>query len=250
MKILVIEDEKRNFTRLKKLLLKIDKNYEIDGPIDNVEELRKVLRRGNTYQFILSDIRINGGTCFDAFDDIKPDVPVIFVTAYDKYALKAFQNNGIAYVQKPIEQFELEEAINKAMKMIAPQQEMTNLIDLLQNNNKKKYRERFLVPRGDQYQIINTYTVNHFVIEGKTSIAYLEDGSSANINESMNDLEKELDPSMFFRINRQCIVNIDDIVNLEMTWNGKLKLFLRHFKEEIFEVSRERANDLKERLNN
>lgn len=249
MKILVIEDEKRSFTRLKKLLLQIDSSYEIVGPIDSVAELKETLEHSDSYQLILSDIRINGGTSFDAFDDIKPTAPVIFVTAYDEYALKAFQNNGIAYVQKPIEKEELEEAIEKAMKLIAPQQEMTNLLNLLKEGNKKKYRERFLVPRGEQLQIINTYTINHFSIEGKNTIAYLEDGSSANINESMNDLEAELDPAMFFRINRQCIINLDDIINIEMTWNGKLKLQLRHFKEQTFEVSRDRVNALKDCLN-
>lgn len=249
MKILVIEDEKRSFTRLKKLLLQIDSSYEIVGPIDSVAELKETLEYSDSYQLILSDIRINGGTSFDAFDAIKPTAPVIFVTAYDEYALKAFQNNGIAYVQKPIEKEELEEAIEKALKLIAPQQEMTNLLNLLKEGNKKKYRERFLVPRGEQLQIINTYTVNHFSIEGKNTIAYLEDGSSANINESMNDLENELDPAMFFRINRQCIINLDDIINIEMTWNGKLKLQLRHFKEQTFEVSRDRVNALKDCLN-
>lgn len=249
MKILVIEDEKRSFTRLKKLLLQIDSSYEIVGLIDSVAELKETLENSDSYQLILSDIRINGGTSFDAFDAIKPTAPVIFVTAYDEYALKAFQNNGIAYVQKPIEKEELEEAIEKAMKLIAPQQEMTNLLNLLKEGNKKKYRERFLVPRGEQLQIINTYTVNHFSIEGKNTIAYLEDGSSANINESMNDLENELDPAMFFRINRQCIINLDDIINIEMTWNGKLKLQLRHFKEQTFEVSRDRVNALKDCLN-
>lgn len=250
MNILVIEDEKRNFTRLKKLLLQIDKNYGIIGPIVSVEDLKEVLRSSFSYQLIMADIRINGGTCFDAFDETKPKVPIIFVTAYDEYALKAFQSNGIAYVQKPIEQDELEEAIGKAMKMIAPQQEITNLLHLLQDKNKKKYRERFLVPRGDQFQIVSSYSVNHFLVEGKNSIAYLEDGSTATINESMNALEEELDPAMFFRINRQCIINIDDIINIEMTWNGKLKLCLRHFKDQEFEVSRDRVNDLKEHLNN
>lgn len=245
MKILVIEDEKRSFTRLKKLLLQIDSTYEIEGPIDSVEELKATLEHSTSYQLILSDIRINGGTSFDAFDEIKPIVPVIFITAYDEYALKAFQSNGIAYVQKPIEKEELEEAIQKALKLIAPQKDMENLLSLLKEGNKKKYRERFLVPKGEQLQIINSYTINHFSIEGKNTVAYLEDGSTANINESMNDLESELDPAIFFRINRQCIINIDDIVNIEMTWNGKLKLQLRHFKDQVFEVSRERVTDLK-----
>ena len=244
MRILVIEDEKRNFIRLKKLLLQIDKTYEIEGPIDSVEDLKESLEASVFYQLIISDIRIKGGTCFDAFEETKPKVPVIFVTAYDEYALKAFQSNGIAYVQKPIELEELKEAIDKAMKMIAPQDEMKHLLSMLKET-KKKYRERFLVPFGDQLQIVNSYSINHLSIKDKGAIAYLEDGSSVTINESMNELESELDPAIFFRINRQCIINIDDIVNIEMTWNGKLKLQLRHFKDQVFEVSRERVADLK-----
>lgn len=77
----------------------------------------------------------------------------------------------------------------------------------------------------------------------------MEDGSSVCLNESLNDLEQELDPAIFFRINRQCIINLDDIVNIEMTWNSKLKLKLRHFKDQELEVSRDRVNDLKECLN-
>lgn len=132
MKILVIEDEKRNFIRLKKQLLEIGPDYEIDGPVISVQELKDALKQDARYQLIIADIRINGGTCFDAFDEEKPNVPVIFVTAYDEYALKAFQSNGIAYVQKPFEIDELQEAIDKAMKMIEPQKEMTHLLALLQ----------------------------------------------------------------------------------------------------------------------
>ena len=227
--------------------MQIDKTYEIEGPIDSVEDLKETLETSISYQLIISDIRIKGGTCFDAFEETKPKVPVIFITAYDEYALKAFQNNGIAYVQKPIELEELKEAIDKAMKIIAPQDEMKHLLSMLKDT-KKKYRERFLVPCGDQFQIVNTYSINHLSIEDKGTIAYLEDGSSVSINESMNDLENELDPASFFRINRQCIINLDDIVNIEMTWNGKLKLQLRHFKNQVFEVSRERVTDLKNSL--
>lgn len=249
MKILVIEDEKRNFTRLKKQLLEIDKSIEIEGPIDCVKDLKDILNSNRHYQLILADIRINGGTCFDAFDETRPDVPVIFITAYDKYALKAFRSNGIAYLQKPFEVEELKEAMNKAMKMIEPQKEMAHLISLLQDSSKPKYRERFLVPRGEQLQIINSYSVNHFMLEAKSTVAYLEDGSSVCINESISSLEQELDPTMFFRINRQCIINFDDIVNIEMTWNGKLRLKLRHYSDLELEVSRDRVNDFKESLN-
>lgn len=249
MNILVIEDEKRNFTRLKKQLLEIDKDFEIEGPVDCVKDLKDILTSNKHYELILADIRINGGTCFDVFDEVRLDVPVIFTTAYDEYALKAFKSNGIAYLQKPFEVEELKEAIKKAMKMIEPEKEMVHLLSLLKESSKKKYKERFLVPRGEQLQIINSYSINHFMLEAKSTMMYLEDGSSVSINESVSYLEQELDPTMFFRINRQCIINLDDIVKIEMTWNGKLKLKLRHYDNLELEVSRDRVNDFKERLN-
>ena len=104
MKLLVIEDEKRMFNQLRKMLLKIEPNVVIEGPVTSVAELREILEDGNRYDLILSDVRINGGTCFNAFEKQKPTVPVIFITAYDEYALKAFRNNGVAYVQKPVEE--------------------------------------------------------------------------------------------------------------------------------------------------
>lgn len=95
MKLLVIEDEKRMFNQLRKMLLKIEPNVVIEGPVTSVAELREILEDGNRYDLILSDVRINGGTCFNAFEKQKPTVPVIFITAYDEYALKAFRNNGV-----------------------------------------------------------------------------------------------------------------------------------------------------------
>lgn len=134
-------------------MLEIDKNFELIGPIDSVSELKEILTGSNHYQLILADIRINGGTCFDAFDIVKPDAPVIFVTAYDEYALKAFKNNGIAYLQKPFEVDELRESINKAMKMIEPQKEMAHLISLLKDNSKKNIGRDFLCPKGSSCRL-------------------------------------------------------------------------------------------------
>ena len=248
MKLLVIEDEKRMFNQLRKMLLKIEPNVVIEGPVTSVAELREILEDGNRYDLILSDVRINGGTCFNAFEKQKPTVPVIFITAYDEYALKAFRNNGVAYVQKPVEEDELKEAMEKARKMLSPQEDITRLLAMLQPQT-PKYRKRFLIPKGDQFQIVNSFSISHFDVDGKNTIAYLEDGTSVHISESMNELEAELDPKMFFRCSRQHIINIEDIVKMESTWNAKLILRLRRYPEKDFEVSRDRVKELKEKLN-
>lgn len=248
IKILVVEDEKRMYNYLKKMLLKIDPGFAVEGPITGVAELRDVLQSGEHYDLLISDVRINGGTCFNAFEVVQPTMPVIFVTAYDEYALKAFKNNGVAYVQKPVEEQELREALEKAKKMLSPQDDISKLLAMLQPPA-KQYRERFLIPRGEQYQIVNSFAISHFEVEGKTTVAYLDDGSKVFVQESMNELENELDPKMFFRCSRQYIINIEDIVRIDSTWNAKLILKLRRYPEKDFEVSRDRVKELKEKLN-
>lgn len=248
IKILVIEDEKRMYNNLKKMLLRIDTNFSIEGPVSSVVELRDILLSDVHYDLLISDVRINGGTCFNAFEVVQPTMPVVFVTAYDEYALQAFKSNGVAYVQKPVEEQELRIALEKAKKMLSPQDDMVRLLALLQPTA-KKYRERFLVPRGEQYQVVNSFSISHFEVDGKGSVAYLEDGSKICIPESLNELEGEMDPNMFFRCSRQSIINIDDIVKIESTWNAKLILKLRRYPDKDFEVSRDRVKELKEKLN-
>lgn len=248
IKILVVEDEKRMYNYLKKMLLKIDASYDITGPITNVAELRDTLQNEEHYDLLVSDVRINGGTCFNAFEVVRPKMPVIFVTAYDEYALKAFKSNGIAYVQKPVEEEELREALEKAKKMLSPENEIDKILAMFQPPT-KQYRERFLIPKGDQFQIVNSFAISYLEVDGKGAIAHLSDTSSINIPESLNELENELDPKMFFRCSRQYLINIEDIVKIESTWNAKLILKLRRFPDVEFEVSRDRVKELKEKLN-
>ena len=194
------------------------------------------------------DIRMPGANGLEVARAASGHCHVVFCTAYDEYALKAFRNNGVAYVQKPVEEDELKEAMEKARKMLSPQENITRLLAMLQPQT-PKYRERFLIPKGDQFQIVNSFSISHFDVDGKNTIAYLEDGTSVHISESMNELEAELDPKMFFRCSRQHIINIEDIVKMESTWNAKLILRLRRYPEKDFEVSRDRVKELKEKLN-
>lgn len=248
IKILVVEDEKKMFNYLKKMLLKINPSFVVEGPITSVQELRGILQCNEHYDLLVSDIHIKGGTCFKAFEEVKPSMPIIFVTAYDEYALKAFKSNGIAYVQKPIEENELCEALEKAKKMLSPQNDIDKLLAMI-HPTVPKYRERFLIPIGDQYQIINTFSISYFEVAGKTAKAYLSDGTSVQIPQNMNELETEINPDIFFRCNRQYIINIEDIVRIDSTWNAKLIIRLRRFPGIDFEVSRDRVKELKEKLN-
>ena len=166
----------------------------------------------------------------------------------DLYELVTKIMQGIAYVQKPVEEEELREALEKAKKMLSPENEIDKILAMLQPPA-KQYRERFLIPKGDQFQIVNSFAISYLEVDGKGAIAHLSDTSSMNIPESLNELENELDPKMFFRCSRQYLINIEDIVKIESTWNAKLILKLRRFPDVEFEVSRDRVKELKEKLN-
>ena len=248
MKILIIEDEELAVKKLHKMLIGIDDSIEVIANLDSIESSVEWLENNETPDLIMMDIELLDGQSFEIFNRVKVKSPVIFTTSYDEYALKAFRNNGVAYVQKPVEEDELKEAMEKARKMLSPQENITRLLAMLQPQT-PKYRERFLIPKGDQFQIVNSFSISHFDVDGKNTIAYLEDGTSVHISESMNELEAELDPKMFFRCSRQHIINIEDIVKMESTWNAKLILRLRRYPEKDFEVSRDRVKELKEKLN-
>lgn len=251
MKILIIEDEERSFMRLKRLLLNIDSTFEISGPVTSVDKTARVLRReadGNTYGIIFADIRLDDGDVFEAFLQVQPQSPVIFTTAYDEYALEAFRSNGIAYLQKPIVPQELSEAVSKAKKLItgdAAPQDYSALLESL-GLKRQNHREHFLIQNHDGYTILNVGSISHFSTENGITRAFLQNGRSVALDYSLNDLETQVDPSKFFRANRQYIISIDAIDSLHFHFNSKLSVKLKTYPDVSIIVSKEKTAQLKE----
>lgn len=245
MKILIIENEIYNFTRLKRLLNDLDPSFQIEGPLMSNHEVTEYLKDQQP-DLILADICLNDGLCFNALKTEHLSTPIIFTTAYDEYALRAFKYNSIDYLMKPIDAEELKTAIEKAKKFIPEESNthMPELLDILQRHN-FRFRERFLLSYQDGYKIVRVENISHIDTENKVTHLHLTNNASMVISMSLDDLEMELNPDLFFRASRQTIIHIDSIRHISNHFNGKLLLHLRNYPDTKLIVSKERASLLK-----
>ena len=215
MNILIIEDEKRNAKLLERLLLEIDSTYIINGPLVSVEETVEYLNSHNQPDLILADIRLTDGLSFEAIRQSGTNAPIIFTTAYDEYAIKAFKFNSFDYLLKPIDIDELRAAIKKVTKtgINTENNNIQQLIAQMQDNN-YNYRERFLIPWRDGYRCVMVNDINHIVLKNRIVAIQLNNNTSLNIPYTMDELEKQLNPKTFFRANRQYLININHILSI------------------------------------
>lgn len=244
-KILVIEDEHYSALRLKKLIADFDDTLEICGPLKTVREVVEELRQNNDYDLIFADICLADGDVFDAFREVMPESFVIFTTAYDDYAMQAIKHNGLDYLMKPIDFKELCAAIHKLTLRPAPipQPSPQPLRNVVQQAT--PYRERFLVSKGDELRMIQADDISFFRKEDNRVVAYSANGNGYPLSASMTELEAELHPDRFFRINRQYIAHIDGIQRISFFFNSKLKIRLKGCTDDEIVVSKEKASQFK-----
>ncbi len=166
MKVLVIEDEEISFRRLKRMLLELRPHMEIEGPLTTTSEVISRLSECSGYDLIFSDIRLRDREVFDAFEKVMPECMVIFTTAYDEYALKAFKNNGIEYLLKPIEKDSLSEALNKVESVIG--QHISGKKNIDAAIRELPYRERILIWKGEELIPVNVKDILYFILTSAT----------------------------------------------------------------------------------
>lgn len=245
--ILILEDEPRNAKRLIRLLNDIDRTFVIEGPLASIKETVEFFQSGKTTDLILADIRLTDGLSFEALKHAPATVPIIFTTAYDEYAVQAFKFNSFDYLLKPLDPDELEAAIDKAAKAGKnyTDENLQQLFDALQKN-KFRYRERFLLPYRDGYKTVRVSDINHIETENKTVYLRLNNGTSEVVNVSMDELEHQLNPDYFFRANRQYIINVEHVLFLGNYFGGKLIVRLKGYPKTEIQVSKEKAQRLKE----
>lgn len=231
-RILLIEDEPLNATRLSAMLKEYDSSFLIDGPLQNAAEIRDTFAKKNDYDLILSDIRLQDNDVFDVLEELDICTPVIFTTAYEEYALKAYKHNGIAYLLKPIAREELSKALDNVYQLHSD--ETATDVD------GQKYRERFLISKGKELIPVNVEDMLYLKRKDRYTLVCLNDGSILNLNYSINKLEGLLSPESFFRINRQYIICLNSVMSIQTDVNSKLIVKLRHCDEDIV-ISRERA---------
>jgi two-component system, LytTR family, response regulator LytT len=215
MKILIIEDEAMAARRLERLLLEIEPNIKILSMLPSIEESLGFLSKNTVIDLIFSDIQLSDGLSFDIFKQITPPCPIIFTTAYDEYAIQAFKTHAVDYLLKPLDVKELELALQKFKDFYAEkpaqnalQQDFAALLQSLQKTATKTFRKRFLIKKGEDFISIDADEVAYFYSENRITKLYKPDGKWFLFDQTLDDLEKELDPTMFFRINRQFIAQI------------------------------------------
>ena len=177
-KVLIIEDDHFSARRLKRLVMDIDDTIDVYGPLKSIMEVVAELTTNNNYDLIFSDIRLVDGDVFEAFKEVMPKSFVIFTTAYDEYAMEAIKNNGLDYLMKPIDADELRAAMNKLNLNYSTQQE--NIKSQLNGifNETHKYRERFLVNKGDELRMLYTDDISYISTENNHVWAFTDDGTS------------------------------------------------------------------------
>lgn len=245
MRVLIFEDEALTAERLLRLLAEYNSDIEVIDILESVEHGVKWFRANTMPDLIFMDIQLNDGSCFELFEQVKIEVPVIFTTAYDQYALQAFKVNSIDYLLKPIEYKDLEAAIQKYKKVTSkPAADYAMYMGLLQQIN-KSYKQRFLVKIGDQLKYVSTNEVAYFVHSEGLVFAYTDSSKRHILDQSIEQIEQLVDPEEFFRINRKIIVKLPAIKQMHRYFNSRLKLQLMPELGEDAIVSRDRVSSFK-----
>ncbi len=245
MKVLIIEDEAPAVRRLESLLKQVQAHVEILDVIDTVEAAVKWLRIHPSPQIIFMDIQLADGISFEIFEKVEVQAPIIFITAYDAYTLRAFKVNSIDYLLKPIDPEELKKSIQKFQQITEQfrQYSMENIQSLLQSvtQNEPEYKSRFLVKLGERLIYIPQNEIAYFYAQQKIVLLITQEKRKYALDYSLDELETQLDPQYFFRLNRQFLTRIDAIQGIHNYFKGKLKIQLSPEAEKEVTVSRERS---------
>jgi DNA-binding LytR/AlgR family response regulator len=244
--VLIIEDEAANAARLQKMLLQSQEEIVIAGVLQTVRDSISWLEKENSPDIIFMDIRLTDGLSFEIFNQVDIKSYVIFTTAYDEYALQAFEVNGIDYLLKPIEQKKLESSIKRIKSFMTPQPD-TSIIEVLKNMRLQNniYRSRFLITYKDLFITIPTTDIAYFSSENKIVHLTTHSNQKYVIKQTLDELMQELNPNDFFKVTRNYIVCLKAIHKLSQSFDYKLKLELTPTVNEIILVSRERGIALK-----
>lgn len=249
MRVLIIEDEKLLAERLERLITKIEPKSIILDKLQSIEE-SVIWFNKNEADLIFLDIHLSDGVSFKIFEQIEITTPIIFTTAYDQYAIKAFKLNSIDYLLKPIDEDELKESIKK-YKSLDNKQKIVDLKQLLSSveNPKSEYRKRFMVYAGQKVKSIKTEDIAYFYVMEKSVFMCTKNNENYDVDFSLDKLETFLDPDIFFRINRRYIVNIESIKNMYPLSNSRIKVELNPMSKEETNVSLHRCRNFKNWLN-
>ena len=244
MKVLIIEDELPAAEKLVAAILSADPATEVTAVLSSVAESVDWLRQHAMPELIFMDIELTDGRSFRIFDEVKIDCPVIFATAYDEYWQEAFEYNSIDYLLKPVKPEKIVTALKKYKSL---RQHFAGSYEQLKNwsQQPRDFKKRYLIKRGADYISIRTEEIAYCYAAHKIVCLVNAEGSRFLLDRSLADLEKDLDPAQFFRLNRKYIVNINAILKLKTFGKGKLLVELNPPTTEEVVVSAEQTASFK-----
>jgi two-component system, LytTR family, response regulator LytT len=249
LKVVIIEDEKITAENLAKLILKISPNARVMAMLSSVKQATAWLSM-NHADLIFMDIELGDGQSFNIFDQVAVSSPVIFTTAYDQYAIKAFKKNGIDYLLKPIDESELKAAMVKYQNLVGKTPDFTLLRDLISSaSTVRNYKQRFMIQAGSRIRTVPVSEIAYFYFSGKDTFICTFENRHYPAEYSLDKLEDMIDPDVYFRINRKMILSIKSIQQIYSLSKSRLKLELNPAFEEEVLVSFNKTTDFRNWLN-
>lgn len=245
MKVLIIEDELPALEKLERYILKYDENSEIVGRLNGIAETTTWLKKANSnFDIVFMDIQLSDGLSFEIFNQVTLNKPVIFVTAFDEYAIDAFKVNSIDYILKPITFTEVSKALTKFknLKTSFSSQDYATVAKTLTNAN---YKDRFLVRMGNHIYSIKATEIALFYAEGRTVFLVTHDQKKYVLDYKLEDLSNLLNPKLFYRTNRTFIVNLNAIKDVLVFSKSRLKVITNVLIDKDIIVSREKVSNFK-----
>lgn len=244
MKVLILEDETLAADKIEATLLELQPDWQVVSRIKSVSSAVEWLESNPHPDLIISDIRLLDGLCFEIFAKVKVGKPVIFTTAYDQYAIRAFEVNSVDYLLKPVQKEKLKTAL---AKVLIPKDAMPDYNEVLNfiKSNKTSYKSRFMVRLGQRIVAVPSEKIAYFYSESKLTYIVTLDGKKFPLDQPLDELVDLLDPKRFFRANRQFIVAFDSIAEIHPYFKGRIKIVLQPKSDEEIVISSDRTPEFK-----
>lgn len=244
MKILIVEDETAAYENLADMLVCMDSSMEILGNTESVRQTVRWLQSNPKPDLIFMDIHLSDGSAFAIFNQIEVEIPIIFTTAYDQYALEAFKVNSIDYLLKPIKPEDLKRALDKFSKW-NHQDIMQYLSQLTQLSASPRYKDKLLIPVKDKLLPISLKDVSCFYTADKATHVYLKTGKSYIYAKTLEQIIASLNPENFIRANKQFIVSRDSVKDITIWFDSRLLVTLDIEVPERIYISKNKASEFK-----
>ncbi len=244
MKVVIVEDERLAAEKLQRLLTLVDPEIEVLKILESVEESVNWFSENISPDLIFMDIQLDDGISFEIFDAVKIEAPVVFTTAFNEYAIRAFKVNSVDYLLKPVEKVALENALEKFRKIYSGQ-EMGLKISKVFEQISKSFKTRFLVKIGTHFHSVPVENIACFFVEERATFLKSKAGKNYDLDYSLDQIQKLVDPDLFFRINRNYLVKIDAITEILSYSTSRLKLKMENFSSDELIVSRDKVAEFK-----